>query len=106
LASGPWISYRLAEPAVLANEPAGTARGMNMGRILITGGAVISMDRRIADLPVGDVLIENDRIAAIAPQIPVPDSAQVIDAADCIVLPGLINAHVHTWQSALRGIVA
>jgi len=39
-----------------------------MGRILITGGAVISMDRRIADLPVGDVLIENDRIAAIAPQ--------------------------------------
>ncbi len=75
-----------------------------MGRTLIKGGAVVTMDRRIADLPAGDVLIDNDRIAAIAPQIPAPDGAQIIDAADCIVLPGLINAHVHTWQSALRGI--
>jgi len=79
---------------------------MYMGRILIKGGALVTMDRRIADLPAGDVLIENDRIAAIAPQLPAPDGAQVIDAADCIVLPGLINAHLHTWQSALRGIAA
>jgi cytosine/adenosine deaminase-related metal-dependent hydrolase len=77
-----------------------------MGRILIKGGAVITMDRRIADLPAGDVLIENDRIAAIAPRIAAPDGAQVIDATGSIVLPGLVNAHVHTWQSALRGIAA
>src|SRR6266516_4472163 len=77
---------------------------MKMGRTLIKGGAVVTMDRRIADLPAGDVLIDNDRIAAIAPQIPAPAGAQIIDAADCIVLPGLINAHVHTWQSALRRI--
>jgi 5-methylthioadenosine/S-adenosylhomocysteine deaminase len=94
------------DPAALATEPAGTAGGKHMGRILIKGGALVTMDRRIADLPAGDVLIENDRIAAIAPQLPVPDGAQVIAAADCIVLPGLINAHVHTWQSALRGIAA
>ena len=30
----------------------------------------------------------------------------MIDASDMIVLPGLINAHVHTWQSALRGVAA
>ena len=30
----------------------------------------------------------------------------MIDAADMIVMPGLINAHLHTWQSALRGIAA
>jgi 5-methylthioadenosine/S-adenosylhomocysteine deaminase len=77
-----------------------------MGRILIRGGAVVTMEPRVADLPGGDVLIENDRIAAIAPNIPTPDGAQIIGAADCIVLPGLINAHVHTWQSALRGIAA
>src|SRR6266536_2332792 len=79
---------------------------MKMGRTLIKGGAVVTMDRRIADLPRGDVLIENETIAAIAPSLPAPDGAQVIDAADMIVLPGLINAHVHTWQSALRGIAA
>ena len=58
------------------------------------------------DLPRGDVLIVDDRIAAIAADLPVPDGAEVIDASDMIVLPGLINAHVHTWQSALRGVAA
>ena len=77
-----------------------------MGRILIRGGAVVTMEPGIADLPVGDVLIENDRIAAIAPNISTSDDAQVVDAVDCIVLPGFINAHVHTWQSALRGVAA
>ena len=77
-----------------------------MRRILLKGGSVVTMDRQIPDLPRGDVLIEDDRIAAVAPVLPVPDDAEVIDAAEMIVMPGLINAHVHTWQSALRGIAA
>ena len=77
-----------------------------MGRTLIRGGAVVSMDRSIGDLGVGDVLIENETIAAVAPRIPAPEGAQIIEAAECIVMPGLVNAHVHTWQSALRGIAA
>jgi cytosine/adenosine deaminase-related metal-dependent hydrolase len=74
-----------------------------MSRILIKGGTIISMDASIKDLPRGDVLVENDRIAAVAPSLSA-DNAEVIDASGMIVLPGLINAHVHTWQSALRGI--
>jgi 5-methylthioadenosine/S-adenosylhomocysteine deaminase len=77
-----------------------------MARKLIKGGSVITMDARVGDLAQGDVLVEDDRIAAIAPALPVPDGAEVIDAADMIVMPGLVNAHVHTWQSALRGIAA
>jgi 5-methylthioadenosine/S-adenosylhomocysteine deaminase len=77
-----------------------------MGRIVLKGGTVITMEPQIADLPRGDVLIEDDRIAAVAACLPVPDGAEVIDAADMIVLPGLINAHLHTWQSALRGVAA
>jgi len=72
-----------------------------MGRILIKGGAVVTMERRIPDLPAGDVLIENGRIAAIAPQIPAPDGAQIIDAADCIVLPGLINARAQVGKTVI-----
>jgi 5-methylthioadenosine/S-adenosylhomocysteine deaminase len=75
-------------------------------RTLLKGGTVITMDRQVPDLPRGDVLIEGDRIAAVAAELPVPAGAEVIDAADMIVLPGLINAHVHTWQSALRGVAA
>ncbi|HXF87360.1 MAG TPA: amidohydrolase family protein [Xanthobacteraceae bacterium] len=75
-----------------------------MGRVLIKGGSIVTMDPAIKDLR-GDVLIEDDRIAAIAPSLDA-DGAETIDAASMIVLPGLINAHVHTWQSALRGVAA
>lgn len=75
-----------------------------MGRILIRGGCIITMDAKTRDLPRGDILVEDDRIAAIAPKIGVPAEAEVIDAEDMIVIPGLINAHLHTWQSGLRGI--
>ncbi len=74
-----------------------------MSRLLIKGGSIVSMDAGVKDLPRGDVLIENGRIAAIAPLL-AADNAEIIDASGMIVLPGLINAHVHTWQSALRGI--
>jgi cytosine/adenosine deaminase-related metal-dependent hydrolase len=76
-----------------------------MTRTLIKGGIILSMDKAVGDLPRGDVLIENGKIAAVAPSV-AADGAEVIDATDMIVLPGLINAHVHTWQSALRGVAA
>jgi 5-methylthioadenosine/S-adenosylhomocysteine deaminase len=75
-------------------------------RILLKGGIVVTMDRQVPDLPRGDVLIADDRIAAVAADLSAPDGADVIDATDMIVLPGLINSHVHTWQSALRGVAA
>ena len=61
------------------------------------------MDPAVGDIAHGDVLIDNGRIAAVAPRIDGGD-AETIDAVGMIVLPGLINAHVHTWQSGLRGI--
>jgi 5-methylthioadenosine/S-adenosylhomocysteine deaminase len=75
-----------------------------MGRILIKGGTIVSMDEAVGDLT-GDLLIENDRIAAVRPAIEA-DDAEVIDASGMIVIPGLINGHLHTWQTALRGMAA
>jgi cytosine/adenosine deaminase-related metal-dependent hydrolase len=73
-------------------------------RTLVRGGTVITMDAR-GDLPRADVLVSGDRIVEIAPRIAV-DDALVVDATGCIVIPGLINAHMHTWQTALRGVAA
>lgn len=75
------------------------------GRKLIRGAAIVSMDPAVGDLHKGDLLIEGERIAAIAPSI-AADDAEILDGADRIVIPGLINAHQHTWQTALRGIAA
>jgi 5-methylthioadenosine/S-adenosylhomocysteine deaminase len=75
-----------------------------MRRILVKNGYVVTMDRA-GVIPGGDVLIEGEKIAAVGKNIEAPD-ANVIDASQMIVLPGLINGHLHTWQTGLRGLAA
>ena len=69
-------------------------------KTLIRGGTVVSMDPQIGDLT-GDVLIEDDKIVAVEPNISA--DADVIDATDCIVIPGFVDTHRHTWEAAIRG---
>lgn len=77
-----------------------------MSKTLIRDAIVVSMDDRIGDLQRGSVLIENDGILEVAPDIPVPDGAEIIDGANMLAVPGFVNAHIHTWQTALRGVAA
>jgi cytosine/adenosine deaminase-related metal-dependent hydrolase len=60
------------------------------------------MDPDVGDLPVGDVLVEDGTIVAVAPSVEASD-CDVVDAAGTVVLPGLIDAHRHLWYSALQG---
>jgi 5-methylthioadenosine/S-adenosylhomocysteine deaminase len=71
-------------------------------RRVLRGGTVLTMDPELGDLPKGDVLIEGDRIEAIGPDLDVGD-AEVIDVAGKIVIPGFIDTHRHTWETAIRG---
>ncbi|MFW7348359.1 MAG: amidohydrolase family protein [Pigmentiphaga sp.] len=71
-------------------------------RTLIQGGRVLTMVPG-DDAAVRDILVEGDRIVAIGPRIDVGD-AQVIDASDCIVHPGFVDTHRHTWQTQLRTV--
>lgn len=72
-----------------------------MARILIREGTVVTMDETHPWYLRADILIEDDRIAAIGPSIDISD-ADIVEAGKMIVMPGLINAHVHLWQTALR----
>jgi cytosine/adenosine deaminase-related metal-dependent hydrolase len=76
-----------------------------MTRKLIRGATVVTLDDKLGDLAGADVLIEGERIAAVAPGIQAGD-AETIDASGCIVIPGMVNAHMHTWQTGLRGVAA
>ena len=75
-----------------------------MTRLLLKSGVVVTQDPTLGVLPTGDVLVEDGRIAAVAPKLDV--DAETIDCAGHVVLPGLINAHMHTWQTALRSVAA
>lgn len=74
-----------------------------MSSFLIKDACILSIDSRLGDLDHGDLLVIGDRIVKVAPHINA-QADRVIDGRGSIVLPGLINAHVHTWETALRGI--
>ena len=76
-----------------------------MRPLLITGATIVSMDGRIGDLPRGDILVEGERIRAVASRIEAPE-AERIEAEGRIAIPGLVNAHMHSWQTGLRGLAA
>ena len=52
-----------------------------------------------------DLLVIDGRIADIAaPGAPFPDDAAEMDAADRLVMPGLINAHTHSHLAIAKGV--
>ncbi|WP_067168836.1 amidohydrolase family protein [Microtetraspora niveoalba] len=75
------------------------------GRILIKGGTVVTMDPAHGDLDRGDVLVENGRIAQVGADLEAP-GAEVVDASGKLVIPGLIDTHLHMWQHPLAGLGA
>ncbi|QTF93330.1 amidohydrolase family protein [Halomonas sp. BM-2019] len=72
---------------------------------LLTHATVITMDPELGDLANGQVLVEDDRILAVGHDLP-SEGAEIIDCRGGILIPGLVNAHLHTWQTALRGVAA
>jgi 5-methylthioadenosine/S-adenosylhomocysteine deaminase len=72
--------------------------------LLIRNATILAMDSAHGSTPfTGDILVERDRIAAIGHNVPAPDGAQVIDGTDKLVLPGLVNAHLHSWEAMFKG---
>jgi 5-methylthioadenosine/S-adenosylhomocysteine deaminase len=78
---------------------------MDNGRVLIRDGYVLSMDEEVGEHARASVLIEDGVISAVAPELEVGD-AEVVDASGHVVMPGFVDTHRHTWQTALRAICA
>lgn len=62
-------------------------------RILIKNGRIIDPVKNVDTR--ADVLIEGDRIERIAPDIQAVEDMEIIDATNRIVVPGLMDMHVH-----------
>lgn len=75
---------------------------------VIRGGHIITMDDQFGDLPNGAVLVEGDRVTAIAANAEDLDAsdAEVIDAGGGIVLPGMIDSHRHMFMALFPGVSA
>jgi 5-methylthioadenosine/S-adenosylhomocysteine deaminase len=55
--------------------------------------------------PPADILVAGDTIAAIgAPGLAAPPDARIVDAADRLLMPGLVNAHTHGHGNLAKGM--
>src|SRR5919109_2571175 len=84
--------------------PAKEKRRMSSQRLVIRNGFVVSMDAEVGDVPYGDVLVEDGKIAEIGRGLDVSE-AEEIDATGMIVMPGFVDTHRHTWQTPVRGVL-
>jgi len=71
----------------------------------VRGGRVLVGDPGEGRFREADVVVEAGRIAGITSGAPVSD-ARIVDAEGALVLPGFVDTHRHTWQTAMRGICA
>jgi 5-methylthioadenosine/S-adenosylhomocysteine deaminase len=79
---------------------------MSTERTLLRGATVITMEPN-DQVRTADILIEDDKIAMIGPNLSIGDgSAAVIDLSDHIVVPGFIDTHRHLYQALLRGMAS
>ena len=79
------------------NTPPNTASG----KTVIRRAAIVTMDDRLGELEMGDILVEGDRIVEIAPDIEMADAVE-IDARGMIAIPGFVDSHRHCWEGLLR----
>jgi 5-methylthioadenosine/S-adenosylhomocysteine deaminase len=62
-------------------------------------------DGRLLDGEAADILIAGDAIKEIGlPGLVAPEGAETIDAADMMLMPGLVNAHTHGDASLAKGL--
>ena len=74
-----------------------------MAELIFRGGTIVTVDddHRIV---AGDLAIKDGVIVAVGgAYTPTTHDYQIVDAAGCVVMPGLVQAHVHTCQTLARG---
>jgi 5-methylthioadenosine/S-adenosylhomocysteine deaminase len=76
--------------------------------IVIQNGTIITLDRDQRVIDSGYLLIEDDKIKSIgAGAVPVEMLQQadhLIDASQMAIMPGMVNAHTHLFQTFIRGL--
>ena len=78
---------------------------MGVSALFIQGGHVLTPNSNPHSPPLQNILIEDNRIKNIGNNIGRPPEAQILNAKDCLVIPGFINAHYHSHDTLGKGIM-
>ena len=71
---------------------------------LIKGATIVAMDNVNNAKPfTGDIRVEGDSIKEIGENLSDAGVGTIIDGRGKLVMPGLTNAHVHSWEAMYKG---
>ena len=71
---------------------------------LIRAATILAMGGPEGAVPfTGDMIFEGDRIVAIGSKLDAPPGADVIDGSGKLLMPGLVNSHLHSAEALFRG---
>ena len=73
-----------------------------MKTLIKNADIIVTMDDDARELQNTDILIEDGLIASIGEVVAAAD--ETIDAAGCVVTPGLVNTHHHLYQTLTRAV--
>jgi cytosine/adenosine deaminase-related metal-dependent hydrolase len=82
--------------------PDDTAPAAPVDLLVADATLVATADDADREIPGGWVAVTGGRIAAVGGPGSEPPARQRIDAAGCLVTPGLVNVHHHLWQNLTR----
>lgn len=71
--------------------------------LLLRGGTLLTLDAGVTVLRGADLLVGDGRIVSLGAPEP-PAGTRVLDVTGCLVLPGLIQGHLHLGQTFFRGL--
>ncbi len=68
------------------------------GTVVLRGARIITM-KGDEVIPAGDIVVRDNRIAAVGTQgsVPFPADARIVDLTGKTILPGYVDIHAHTW---------
>ncbi|MCP4662303.1 MAG: amidohydrolase family protein [bacterium] len=71
---------------------------------LLYGGTVLTMDSEATVLDEAEVLLDHGRIVAVGRAVTAPPGTHLLDVQGHLILPGLVQGHVHLGQTIFRGL--
>ena len=77
-----------------------------MTSVLISGGTIVTMDPYRRIVRDGAIMVQDDQIVSVGKTVEVKPGSRAeieIDAKGMVVLPGLVDTHVHLAQALIRG---
>jgi Tol biopolymer transport system component len=93
-----------------ANQPAYEAARVDIaitvpkdrpaGTVVLRGARIVTM-KGAEIIQKGDILVRNNRIAAVGPQgsLSIPSGTKVIDVGGKTIIPGYVDVHAHIWPA-------